>query len=265
MPCPDPPAAVPGDAPGEALGEAPGEAFGDAPGEALGEADGEADDFGDAAGVALGDAFGVALGEGFGVALGEGFGLGVGVGVGFGVGVGDGVGFGVGLGVGFGVGVASTISDLSGLISGVGTGVGSGVGSGVGRGVGLGLGVGFGSSGSACCIAAAPAAPDENEPGLTHVISPCGFLISRRVKMRIPAMSNRCAIAIRIRFRRNCGFSISAFLCAGFRLIFERHYSDFINTNALEDIHNGNEFLNRQLKVRAHDNGGVRFFLPQRG
>ena len=49
--------------------------------------------------------------------------------------------------------------------------------------------------------------------------------------------------------------------CGG--VVFERHDSDFGDSDALENIHDGNKFLDRQFEVGAHDDGGVRFFSLQ--
>jgi hypothetical protein len=48
-------------------------------------------------------------------------------------------------------------------------------------------------------------------------------------------------------------------------VVFERHDSDFGDSDALENIHDGNKFLDRQFEVGAHDDGGVRFVGLQSG
>lgn len=48
-------------------------------------------------------------------------------------------------------------------------------------------------------------------------------------------------------------------------VVFERHDSDFGDSDALEDIHDGNKFLDRQFEVGADDDSGVRFVRLQSG
>ena len=44
--------------------------------------------------------------------------------------------------------------------------------------------------------------------------------------------------------------------CVG--TVFKRHDSDFGDSDALENVHDGNKFLNREFKVGADDDGGFR-------
>lgn len=48
------------------------------------------------------------------------------------------------------------------------------------------------------------------------------------------------------------GWSVGAF--------FERHDSDFGDSDALENVHDGNKFLDREFKMGANDNGCFRLF-----
>ncbi len=42
--------------------------------------------------------------------------------------------------------------------------------------------------------------------------------------------------------------------------VFERHDSDFGDSDALENVHDGNKFLDREFKMGANDNGSFRLF-----
>lgn len=42
--------------------------------------------------------------------------------------------------------------------------------------------------------------------------------------------------------------------------VFERHDSDFGDSDALENVHDGNKFLNREFKMGADDDGGIGLF-----
>ena len=72
-------------------------------------------------------------------------------------------------------------------------------------------------------------------------------------------MSKMWKTATRIRFRRKCGFSMSAVLGGGGRAVLDRHDPDLGDSHALEDIHDGDKFLDGELEVGAHDDGGIGF------
>ena len=70
-------------------------------------------------------------------------------------------------------------------------------------------------------------------------------------------MSKMWKTATRIRFRRKCGFSMSAGLWGGGGAVLDRHDPDLGDSHALEDIHDGDKFLDGELEVGAHDDGGI--------
>ncbi len=70
-------------------------------------------------------------------------------------------------------------------------------------------------------------------------------------------MSKMWETATRIRFRRKCGFSMSAGLWGGGGAVLDRHDPDLGDSDALEDIHDGDKFLDGELEVGAHDDGGI--------